>query len=55
MEKIDKIISKISINFLRKLFIVIIIGMFFVNSVYLYTDTPDFRLNNSYNYHFAYN
>ena len=47
---IDKIISGIAVNFSRILFAVIIIGMFFINSVYLYIDKPDFRMNNIYNY-----
>ncbi len=47
---LDKIISKISIYFLVILFAVIIIGMLLVNSVYLYVDKPDFKINNSWNY-----
>lgn len=52
-EKIDvlnKLISKISINFLIILFVIIIIGMFFINSVYLYIDTAAFKINNIFNY-----
>lgn len=50
LEIIDRFISKIAIYFVRILFGMIVIGMLFVNSIYLYSDMPDFRLNNGWNY-----
>lgn len=50
LDKIDNILSKISVNFVRVLFIVITIGMLIGNSVYLYEDRPSFRMNNILNY-----
>lgn len=46
----DKITSKISKYFLIILFVVITIGMLFINSIYLYIDKPDFKMNNIWNY-----
>ncbi len=46
----EEIISQIAIYFVRILFGMIVIGMLFINSVYLYDDSPDFRLNNGLNY-----
>ena len=50
MEILDKIVSKISVNFTKLLFGIIILGMFFINSIYLYVDMPAFRINNIFNY-----
>lgn len=50
MNKIDNIISFIARHLIIILFSIIIIGMLIVNSVYLYIDTPSFRLNNIWNY-----
>ena len=50
MEKINKLVSFISINFIRILFGIIIIGMLFVNSIYIYNDSPGFKSSNLYNY-----
>ncbi len=46
IDKVDDIIHKISMNFVIILFAVITIGMFIVNSIYLYEDRPTFALNN---------
>ena len=50
MEKINKLVSFISIDFIRILFGIIIIGMLFVNSIYIYNDSPGFKSSNLYNY-----
>lgn len=50
MKKISKIISNISENFIKILFTFIIAGMLIINSVYLYTDMPAFKINNIFNY-----
>lgn len=50
MKKINNVISNISENFARILFGVIIIGMFFINSIYVYDDSPGFKTNNIFNY-----
>ncbi len=50
VEYLDKFISIISKNFLIIFFSVLIIFMFIMNSIYLYTDTPDFKINNFENY-----
>lgn len=50
IKKLDNMISQISINFVRILFCGIIIGMLFVNSVYLYIDMPVFTSNCIWNY-----
>ena len=50
MKILDKIVSKISVNFTKLLFGIIILGMLFINSIYLYVDMPAFRINNIFNY-----
>ncbi len=50
MNKLDNIIHKISINFVMILCFVIVVGMMFINSIYLYIDKPDFQMNNIWNY-----
>ena len=50
LKVVEEIISQIAIYFVRILFGMIVIGMLFINSVYLYDDSPDFRLNNGLNY-----
>lgn len=50
IEVLNNLISKISINFLIILFAVVIIGMLFINSIYLYIDTASFKINNVFNY-----
>lgn len=50
IEQVDKIISFISKNFLIIFFSILIIFMFIINSIYLYTDEPDFKINSMKNY-----
>ena len=50
IDKVDLIIHKISISFVIVLFSIIIVGMFLVNSIYLYIDKPAFQINNIWNY-----
>lgn len=50
IEQIDKFISLISKNFLIIFFSILVIFMFIINSVYLYTDEPDFKINSIRNY-----
>ena len=50
IDVLNKLVSKISINFLIILFTVITIGMLCINSVYLYIDTASFKANNVFNY-----
>ncbi len=50
IDKINEVIHNISINFVRILLIVIVIGMLCINSVYLYIDSAGFQAINVYNY-----
>lgn len=50
IEKLDNIISKLSKNFLIVFFSIIVVFMLVINSIYLYTDEPSFKLNNLNNY-----
>lgn len=50
IDVLNKLISKVSVDFLIILFFIIIIGMLFINSIYLYIDTAAFKLNNLLNY-----
>ena len=50
IDKADIIIHKISISFVIILFAIIVIGMLFINSIYLYNDSPDFKVNNVLNF-----
>lgn len=50
MNKLDSFVSFIAKYFVMILFSIIVIGMLIVNSVYLYVDTPAFRLNGVGNY-----
>ncbi len=50
LDFIDVFIHKIAKNFTFILFVCILVGMFFVNSIYLYIDMPDFQRANVWNY-----